>query len=304
MQLPPRVRAKNGAYHYDLGRDDTGRRRWRKLCRISDGDHALYKALADVTSDRTRTLNGLFDAFLAKGIAQLAPATQRDYIGYINRSLRPVFGECAPDEVTSGHISQYLQRRLEGGSAVVANREIACLSSVYNFGMRRGDCESNPCRGVRRNPQPPRTRYIRDDEFTKAFNAAPEAFQDLMAALYLTGLRQGDIRELKRSQITPQGIRIEQSKTGKVVIVEMSEALRYFIVRAQTRAPHSPYVFTNTQGEPWGVWAIQSQVRRLRSIVGHDWTLHDIRAKAESDHKVGLGLLPLYRRAQRIRPVR
>src|SRR5690606_30406586 len=104
-------------------------------------------------------------------------------------------------------------------------------------------------------------RYVQNDEFLTAFNAAPEAFQDFMAALYLTGLRQGDIRRLKRSQITPQGIRVEQGKTRKTVIVAMSEALRYFVIRAQTRAPESPYVFTNSQGEPWTVWAVQSQAR-------------------------------------------
>jgi hypothetical protein len=50
---------------------------------------------------------------------------------------------------------------------------------------------------------------------------------------------------------------------------------------------------------------VQSQVRRVRERLGkHNWTLHDIRAKAESDHSEGLGLLPLYRRVHRITPVR
>jgi integrase len=307
--LPPRVRVKNGAYHYDCGRDDTGKRSWRKLCRIDEGHHALYRALADITSPRSRTLNDLFDAFLARGIATLAPATQRDYAGYIARSLRKVFGATAPDEVHSGHISQYLQRRLDGGSGVVANREIACLSSVYNYGMRTGRCNANPCHGVRRNAQPPRTRYVEHDEFRKVFDAVSEPFQDFLAALYLTGLRQQDIRSMKRSQITPQGLRVTPGKTerstGKTVLISMTDALRFFIIRAQTRAPSSPFVFTNENGDPWGVWAIQSQVRRVRERIGrHDWTLHDIRGKAESDHSVGLGLLPLYRRVQRITPVR
>lgn len=192
---------------------------------------------------------------------------------------------------------------------MVANREVACLSSVYNFGMRAGDCMTNPCKGVRRNQQTPRTRYIEHDEFRKVFDAVAEPFQDFLAALYLTGLRQQDIRSMKRSQITPQGIRVIPGKTikssGKALLISMTDALRYFIIRAQTRAPSSIYVFTNENGDPWGVWAIQSQVRRVRERIGrHDWTLHDVRAKAESDHSEGLGLLPLYRRVQRITPVR
>jgi integrase len=182
---------------------------------------------------------------------------------------------------------------------------MACLSSVYNLGLRTDDAKFNPCHGVSRNTERPRTRYVEHDEFLKVFNSVSEPFQDFLAALYLTGLRQGDIRAMKRSQILPQGIRVQQRKTGKAVIVSMTDALRFFIIRAQTRAPSSAYVFTNENGDPWGVWAIQSQVRRVRERIGrHDWTLHDVRAKAESDHETGLGLLPLYRRVQRITPVR
>jgi integrase len=308
--LPPKVRVKNGSYHYDCGRDETGKRRWKKLSRIQDGDHELYRTLAIYTSPRVRRLDDLFTRFLgSETFRQLAPATQRDYAGYIVRSLRPVFGGCEPDWVTAGHVSQFLQRRLEAGSGVVANREIACLSSVYNFGMRHGDCHANPCRGVRRNQQTPRTRYVEHDEFLKVFNSVTEPFQDFLAALYLTGLRQGDVRAMQRSQITPQGLRVTHRKTigttGKTVLIAMTDALRFFIIRAQTRAPSSTYVFTNENGDPWGVWAIQSQVRRVRERIGrHDWTLHDVRAKAESDHATGLGLLPLYRRVQRVTPVR
>lgn len=308
--LPPKVRVKNGAYHYDCGRDATGKRSWKKLSRIADGHHALFKALAEVTNPRVRQLNDLFNKFLAsQNFRELAPATQRDYEGYITRTLRPVFGHCDPNEVTSGHIAQFLQRRRDGGAGVVANREMACLSSVYNFGLGSDDARFNPCHGVRRNTERPRTRYVEHDEFRKVFDAVSEPFQDFLAALYLTGLRQQDIRAMKRSQITPQGLRVTHKKTvgttGKTVLVSMTDTLRYFIIRAQTRAPNSTYVFTNENGDPWGAWAIQSQVRRVRGrIVRHDWTLHDVRAKAESDHETGLGLLPLYRRVQRITPVR
>jgi integrase len=308
--LPQKVRVKNGSYYYDCGRDEHGVRHWKKLSRISAGEHELYKALAKITRGGVATLNDLFDKYLgSEKFKALAPATQRDYLGYIKRTLRPVFGDCEPDEVTSGHVAQFLQRRFDGGAGVVANREMACLSSVYNLGLRTDDAKFNPCHGVSRNTERPRTRYVEHDEFRKVFDAVSEPFQDFLAALYLTGLRQQDIRAMKRSQITPQGLRVTHRKTvgttGKTVLVEMSEALRYFIIRAQTRAPSSVYVFTNENGDPWGAWAIQSQVRRVRDRIGrHDWTLHDVRAKAESDHETGLGLLPLYRRVQRVKPVR
>ena len=298
-QLPPRVRVKNGAYHYDLGRDEKGVRRWKKLSRISEGEHALYKALSDATTPHIRSLGALFDKYLgSESYRRLAPATQRDYAGYIRRTLRPWGGDCAPDEIRAGDVAQLLQRRLEGGSAVVANREVACLSSVYNFGMRAGECMTNPCKGVRRNPQPPRTRYVEHAEYKAALDGAPEAFQDFMEALYLTGLRQSELRTLKKSQVTAERITLREPKTGKLVVVEIGDRLRPVLLRACSRTPNSPHVFTNTQGAPWTVWAIQSQSRRLTKT---DWTLHDVRGKAETDSATGLGLLPLYRRARRIK---
>lgn len=297
------MRVKNGAYHYDCGKDEEGRRRWKKLSRIADGEHALYRALAAVTSPHIRTLGGLFDKYLgSESYRKLAPATQRDYAGYIRRTLRPWGGLCDPNEVRAGDVAQLLQRRLEGGSAVVANREVACLSSVFNFGMRSGDCQSNPCHGVRRNPQPPRTRYVEHGEFKEAINGAPEAFADFLGALYLTGLRQSELRRLRKTQVQAERIVIKEPKTGKLVSIEITESLRYFLFRASSRTPDSPFVFTNTNGDPWTVWAIQSQSRRLKGKDG--WTLHDVRAKAETDSEHGLDLLPLYRRARRIKPVR
>jgi len=94
-QLPPKVRSKDGSYYYDHGKDESGVRKWTKLCRHSDGEHALYKALAEVTNPRIRTCDDLFNGFLASNkFKSLAPATQKDYAGYIKRTLRPVFGHC------------------------------------------------------------------------------------------------------------------------------------------------------------------------------------------------------------------
>jgi len=166
--------------------------------------------------------------------------------------------------------------------------------------QRNGLVEVNPCRRVRRNQERPRSRYVSDTEFRAAFEATGEAFQDLLAVALLTGLRQGDLRTMRRDQVSKEGLTVTESKTGRVRLIEWSDALRFFVTRAMSRAPESPYVLTNARGQPWGMWAVQSAMRRL----GVDWRFHDIRAKAESDHAQGLDLLPLYRRAKRYKPVR
>lgn len=316
MQLPPRVHVKHGAYHYDLGRDANGKRSWKKLCRIDDGEHTLYKALAELKKPRARTLGDGFDAFLGStDFMKLAPRTQKDYFFYINGSdgtgkLRKVFQNAEPDTVKPGHIAQYLYNREQSDAGATGNKEIACLSSVYNYLQRTGQYDgANPCKGVRRNKVRPRTVYPDHKSFLEVFEKAPPAFQDFLAGLYLTGLRQIDLRRLKKTQLEKRRennkdiylIKLQETKRSKLIHIEITDTLAEVIRRAHERSPESPFVFTNTHGEPWSYWAIQSQVKRLKAQLHYDWTLHDVRAKSESDSEHGLGLLPLYRRARRVK---
>lgn len=297
-----RIFIRHGSYHLDLGRDENGRRRSKKLCRVTDGEHAIYAALAKLTKPTARTVREMFESFLAHGTADLAPRTRLDYYTY-REALYVVFGDCDPDDVESHEIAQYLEGR---SAKKLANKEIAALSSAYNYAMRRGLATRNPCRGVRRNKVKPRDRYVRHDEFLAIFNDAPEHVQDIMAGCYLMELRPGEARRLKRSCITPEGVLIEETKTGKRKVVKWSPALQFFLTRACSRTPSSPYVFTNSRGEPWTEFAMHSALKRLFATRpdAPRWRWHDLRAKGESDHKGGgHGLLSLYKRASVVSPV-
>lgn len=317
-----RVFVRHGAYHYDLGRNEHGKRRSKMLCRVSDGEAAMYEALGRLLRRPACTIDDLLTEFLAKGMDELSPRTKSDYIGYVRRRLRKHFGHMAAADLQPTHVAQYLERRKQSGGKVVANKEIACLASAYEYGQRVGICNGNPCRQVRRNKTKPKTRYVRHDEFLSHFDIAPEHVQDLMAGIYLMELRPGEARELRRADsITPQGIRFEESKTGKLKLIEWSPALQFFLTRATSRHPSSPFIFTNSRGEKWTEWAMYSAMQRLREELvereteaaareGREpqplapFTWHDLRAKGESDHQDGgMGLLPLYRRARRHRPV-
>ncbi len=300
-----KVFIRNGSYHIDLGRDENRKRQSKKLSRVTDGEPALYRALARFTDPKATTVADLLDSFLIHGLKELAPSTQTSYRGYVARQLKPVFGEQEPNDVEPSHIAQYLERR-KGKARVGANKEIGCFASAFQYGMRNGLCSRNPCRGVRRNKTTPKDRYIRHDEFLAYFEPAPDHVQDLMAGMYLMELRPSEARNLRQSQITPDGVRFEESKTGKLKLVQWSHALQFFLTRSTSRVPNSPFVFTNSRGEKWTNWAMHSVLRRLRADVGGaTWTWHDLRAKGESDHEDGgMGLLPLYKRARIVRPVR
>jgi hypothetical protein len=326
-----RVFIRHGAYHYDLGRDEFGKRRSKVLCRVADGEHAMYEALGALLRPSAATIADLLRTFFAKGMGELAPRTQLDYVGYGPKLIKH-FGSMVPSALRPSHVAKYLQNRSDAHDPTkraprIANKEIACLSSAFEYGQRAELCDGNPCRQVRRNRVRPKRRYARHDEFLEHFNLASEEVQDLMAGIYLMELRPHEARDLKRAAaITPKGVLLEESKTDKMRLIQWSDpknggALQYFVLRATSRATDSPYVFTNSDGDKWTVDAMQSAMKRLRDRViaarkeaakeaGTEraplatFTWHDVRAKGESDHQGGgMGLLPLYKRAHVVKPV-
>lgn len=86
--------------------------------------------------------------------------------------------------------------------------------------------------------------------------------------------------------------------------VEWSPTLRQ-IVNAATERSRNQYVFTSARGLKWSEWALQSAMRRLKA----GFRFRDLRAKASSDAATnvlqhGPGMLSVYQRRKRVRPVK
>lgn len=296
----PGVVEKDGRYYKII------RNKWHSLSRIDEGQNALYRALYELDPARPGTIGELINVYRAAGMDNLRSSTQARY-GLMLTRLDHHFGKMRIGALKKSHVAVFLEtRRKAGRGATAANREFAVLSSVHNFGMRQGWLEENPCADVRRNPEKPRKRYVTNAEFLGAFDKSPVPFQDLIAFAYLTGIRQTDVMNLKRSEhLKPEGIVWVESKTGKLHKQEWSDAVRFFVRRSMERFPEAEYVFTNRFGQQWGVWAINSQMTRL----GVDWSFKDLRAKSQSDaeHSVlghDAAMERLYRKVIKTRPVR
>jgi integrase len=242
--------------------------------------------------------------YIARALPELRPATQPEYLRIINARLQHHFGHVILNALEPMHIAQYLEMRKIDGAAIGGNRERAVLGSVISWGMRFGWCASNACHGVKRNREAPSRRYVTDAELKGVIDRAPAALQDLLAVAFLTGLRQGDLRELKRDNITANGIELRQSKDGKLRVISWSPALRFFVERAMARS-ECDHVFVGASGRPYTMDGLQLAMKRLAP----GFRFRDLRPKAASDaeHNV-LGhdaqMLTRYVRAQHIKPVR
>lgn len=295
----PAVTEKDGRYYKII------KNKWHPLSRIDEGVNALYRALYELDPLRPGTIGEMINVFRAVGMDDYKPATQADYLNILKR-LDHHFGKMRLGTLKANQVAHFLEtRRKRGKGAIRANREFAVLSALHDFGMRQMYVEENPCYGVSRNKERPKRRVVTDKAFLDVFNAANEPFQDLIATAFLSGVRQTDVIGWTRENLKPEGIVYIQSKTGKPHTVEWSDALRFFVRRALEREPDGERVFLNTYGKPWGVWAIASQLKRLKA----EWSFKDLRAKAQTDspHSVlghGAALEAVYRKALRTQPVR
>lgn len=309
MKPPRGVVLKHGRFYV------IRKKRWIPLSRADDGERALAKALAELAPDTApRTIGELLIAYRREGTRELSAITRKEYERMIDGELATAFGKMRIEALTTSIVAQHLERGKREKRAIAVNRERAVLSAAYEFGLRRGFVESNPCRGVRRNTERPRSRYVTHAELKHLIVCSPVQFRDLVWIAYLTGLRLTDCRQLRREAMAEAGLEVTESKTGKRRLYEWTPLLRAVVRRAIRRADSlavrrkrqpSPWVLTNRFGRQWSQAAVSSEMGRQAP----GFRFRDLRPKAASDadHNV-LGhsgqMLTRYVRRERLQPVR
>jgi integrase len=256
------------------------------------------------------TVAELLDAFLKHSedlvrAGKRSPRTLDDNEQEV-KTLKLVFGRMGYGTVTRRHVAAYLRRRADRDGKLApirANREVALLSSAYAWAMGEPGFEvhENPCYGVRRNPESPRTRYLQTVELQRFGRFAPAWLRCYLLLKRLTGLRQGDMLRLGRQNVTDRGLEVATGKTGKVLRFSWTRSLRVVVdailalpmparkvKKGQTTAKLlRMYFFTSRYGTRLSAFGFKSAWQR--SMNAHEgagferfWE-HDVRGKTGSD---------------------
>ena len=101
--------------------------------------------------------------------------------------------------LTRGDVARLHATITKDSGPVAANRAVALLSSIFGWwGRTIGKDLSNPCRGVKRNDEASRERYLLPDEMRRWWAAAladhDRDTQELAALLLLLGVRRGNLQ--------------------------------------------------------------------------------------------------------------
>ena len=278
-KLPQGVHEKHGRYYRVIQQNKL--RQWIPLSQVAEGRAALDEQLKLLaTLSIPLTIEALLRRFQKGGMTDLSPDTVYGYNRIIDITLVPVFGHMRIIDLRPNHVAQFLERGKQQNRAVAANRDRAVLSSAYEFGLRNGWVDVNPCRGIRRNKERPSRVYVRHEPYLEAYRRAPSAVQNLMHIGYLTGLRLSDLVRIRKDWITNSGIYIAESKTGHRRLIKMTPYLRRAIDRALESSPESsPLLLVANRSQPWTKWSVQSAWKRLSP----GFSFRQIRAKAQTD---------------------
>ena len=219
--------------------------------------------------------------------AALAESTRRSYGAALARLLA-VFGRVRLRDWQPAWGNHLLEEQSDRPAR--ANRDARVLSALFGHCVRRGWMRSNPCRELRLHPEPPRRRYVDDDEIA-AFKAAASdrlaAYIDLKLA---TGARCGQLVALAWDDWDGQALRVAGAKGGAdVQYVGPGVAAAVAAVAAAHGRREGGALIATTRGRPFAsaqswwrsVW--QPAMAAHVAAGGSRWREHDLRAKVASD---------------------
>lgn len=197
-------------------------------------------------------------------------------------SLGLVFGNMLPGELSSRHVAMYLKKRTRKGTTVPAptraNREISTLSSAFSWAMGQGLVNTNPCYGVRRNPESSDTHAPTEEEVRAVQSVASDKWKNIIQLALLTGQRAPELRELKWVDVLDSGIYFRPTKTAArtnaAVVIEFAtddvgdvldtcdlhRCMEWF--RKDQRHP-TPWVIPTRNGQPYTARGFKSMFCRL-----------------------------------------
>jgi integrase len=137
------------------------------------------------------------------------------------------------------------------------DKRFAVLKTVFNRCIKWGLCAENPVTNVEFfNPANGRLRYLHpEDEAPAFFNAVrqgPDYLFPLAVVAIYTGLRKGNLLDLRRSQIdfNANVISVERTKSNRPLVVPMNKTVRTVLSDwlnvVDEKVGETEYVFVHT----------------------------------------------------------
>lgn len=257
------------------GADPAGAARRTK----ADAQAALAKAKAE--SDANPTFTHFAQEFITRYAKPRKKTWQRDE-SQLAKHVLPYLGDIRIQQIVRRDIIQLLDRIHAQQHHVGANRVRALLNTMFNWGIRRDYCETNPVLHTERMKEKPRDRVLTESEIRHLWNCTEQGLNGLVLRFcLLSGKRVGEVLGLKWEHIHEDALHITNTKNGTSDTVPLSSGLRAVLAGVQElTGKSSGYIFAGKQGKPLTVTGIGAYMRRLYPSSEDCPHTHDLRRTA------------------------
>jgi integrase len=246
----------------------------------------------DRVADRTAPdVRALIDRYVEDHLGKLRPSSIREYSSLLT-IIKDKIGSKKVAAVEFQDIEK-MHRDMSRTAGHRANRLIAVLSRLFNLAIKWGWLERNPCKGIEKNHEEGRERFLTESELSALLSALDD-HQDTQAAniirlLILTGARKSevlsaawDMFDLPGAAWTKPSSHTKQNKVHRVTLsVEAVELLGGIAVAALHERTNL-YVFPGI-GKAGHRADIKKNWRAILKAANLDGVrIHDLRHSAAS----------------------
>jgi integrase len=267
--------------------------------------------LAEIEAERSApTVAELIDRFEAEHLPRKRPQTARDYRRMLGNHIRPHFGAHAKvADVTFADVDALHRKITRSGAAYAANRCVAMVSKMFSLAVRWSMRPDNPCKGVERNTEHHRQRYLKGDELGRLVAALADhpdrQAADAVRMLLLTGARRGEVLGARWGDIDlGEGVwskppsSTKQNRHHQVPLSAPARALLARIREEQAaqhpKQPLGAFVFPSAASATGHLVEIKKSWAALTRAAGiSDLRLHDLRHSYASSLVSSGASLPL-----------
>lgn len=196
------------------------------------------------------------------------------------KTLVAHFGERRVGEITPSQVEEFKITRRGLVKPATIHKELSLLGHIFNVSIKEGKSNFNPVQFIRKpKVDNARDRVLDSEEYERLKSVAPPHLRRIIVAAYQTGMRRGEILNLRWRQVDSRRgiIRLlsEETKTKFKRIIPVGQELRRVLSGIPRRIDHD-YVFTGPNGEP--IKEFKSAWKKALKLAKiHDFKFQDFR---------------------------
>lgn len=255
---------------------------------LRDAGHGLDPAALKKAGRKAETFKELAEAYLERYAKKRKRSWKKDEKA-IERDLNPAFGNRKAKSIKRQDVVHLLERIVERGAPIQANRTHEILRRIFNWAIRADEAgiEINPAAGIEKpSKENQREKVLTDDEIRAVWKAM-EAQTQLMGAMFkmrlITAQRGGEISHMRWPDIDGDWWTIpgEYSKNGRAHRVPLSLPAVAILEEIRPLTGKQEWVFLSPscKGPIWAIWKSTADIRDKSGV---EFRPHDLRRTASS----------------------